>query len=152
MTPLLIPLITWDQFVIPLMGFLITGGSLGAFLTYRLGKKKLPIDSNTAAAVLSEKAGNLALAVAERADKKMITLEEKQDRQRKDMDAMAAELARKGDLLDKVVHVIHGFREWYDGKIVQQWDTVRQQPVPPDPPLEMKHWDDNYSSLITGRD
>lgn len=148
MTPLLVPLVTWDQFVIPIIGVLLSGSLVGAWLTYRLGKKKLPIDSNTAAAVLSEKAGNLALAIAVRGDQKLVALEGKQDQQRKDMDAMAAELARKGDLLDKVVNVIHGFREWYNGKIVDQWDTVRQQPVPPDPPLEMKRWDDTYSSLI----
>lgn len=152
MTPLLVPLVSWDQVVFPIIGVLLSGGLVGAWFNYRLGKKKLPIDSNTAAAVLSEKAGNLALAIAERGDKKLVSLEEKQDQQRRDMDAMAAELARKGDLLDKVVNVIHGFREWYNGKIVDQWDTVRQQPVPPDPPLEMKHWDETYSSLVTGRD
>ena len=159
MTPLLIPLITWDQWLVPILVVLLGGGSLGAYLTYKLGKKKLPIDSNTAAALLSEKAGNLALAIAERGDKRLVELEKSLHIQRRDMNGMAEELANtnrklteKSELVDKtrseVQAIWHGFWGWYENKIVGPWETVRQQPIPPDPPVEFNNPDRPYSSIL----
>lgn len=159
MTPLLIPLITLDQWLVPVLVVLAGGGLLGAWLTYKLGKKKLPIDSNTAAAILSEKAGNLALAIAERSDGKLVGIEAKMDQQRKDMNAMAAQLAitnlklaEKSELVDKtraeVQSIWHGFWGWYDNKIVARWETLRLQPIPPDPPIEFNNPDRPYSSMF----
>jgi len=159
MTPLLIPLLTLDQILIPVLGVLAGGGALGAWLTYKLGKKKLPIDSNTAAAVLSEKAGNLALAIATRGDANLTRLEEVVNQQREDMNAMSAQLAatnlklsQKSELVDKtrseVQAIWHGFWGWYDNKIVARWEIVRQQPIPPDPPIEFNNPDRPYSSIL----
>ena len=159
MTPFLIPLLTLDQILVPVLGILLSGGTLGAFLTYRIGKKKLPIDSNTAAALISERAGNLALAIAERGDKNLTRLEDVVNKQRKDMDVMASQLtatnlklSEKSELVDKtrseVQAIWHGFWGWYDNKIVARWETVRQQPIPPDPPIEFNNQDRPYSSIL----
>jgi hypothetical protein len=77
------------------------------------------------------------------------------------MDAMASQLAatnlklsEKSEIVDKtraqVQAIWHGFWGWYDNKIVARWDTVRQQPIPPDPPVEFNNPDRPYSSMLNG--
>lgn len=154
MTPLLIPLLTWEQVLPPILGILFSGGLVGTILTYRLGKKKQPIDSATAAAAISERAGHLALAIAETQRKDIDALRRDLGQQRTDMNAVAAELAKRSEVLDRtrqeVRALIHGIREWYDHKIVAHWEVVRLQPVPPDPPVEIQGLDHPYSSLLDG--
>lgn len=142
------PLISYDQILMPILLALLSGGIITGWFEFRSRNKKAPIDTALASSLMSEQAGKLALSIAERQETELKDLKKDMKTQRTDMDAIAAELAKKSLLLDKVVNVIHGFREWYDGKIVQQWDTVRQNPVPPDPPVEMRNWDDHYSSFL----
>jgi hypothetical protein len=48
----------------------------------------------------------------------------------------------------EVKALIHGIREWYDRKIVDRWEVVRLQPVPPDPPVEIQKFAHPYSSML----
>lgn len=155
----------WEQLILPLIGTILGTGSIAAFLNYRISKNKEPIDAATAAAAISEKAGNMALAIAERQDKDIrrqtddiLGLRKSQTTQGEVMDAMAKELAmtksklteksQKLDRLDQRFETFfHGIRDWYDNKIVAQWDDIRQRPVPPDPPMEMANTNE-YTSIL----
>lgn len=151
------------QILLGLAGLILGGGGAGAILEYKSRKKKEPIDQATAAAAISEKAGNLALAMAQSSNNDIRSLREEMEalrednrKQRRDMDAMGAELAKRSQVLEatrsELRALMMGVREWYMGKVVNQWEIIRQQPVPPDPPLELRNWDSGYSSLINEED
>lgn len=151
MTPLLFPGVDWNQILVPLLGFLLPAGGVTAWVSWRHQKKMEPIDSATAVVAMSESAGKMALAIASRQDSDIVKLRKDMDAMSKTLASTAEKLAVKSDLLDKtrfeISTLFHGFRNWYDNKIVAHWETVRQQPVPPDPPIELSNTS-GYSSML----
>lgn len=153
MTPLLTPLLSefWTQAALPFFGIILSGGLIKVILDNRRAKRQEPIDSATAASLISEKAGNMALAIAERQDREIKELREIMQNQRRDMNAMDTELRAKGDLVlrtrEEIKAIFQGFRTWYFDKIVEPWETVRQNPVPPDPPAVMTAGSE-FSSML----
>ena len=124
-----------DALLVAIVTTLLSGGVVTALAGWLRDRKRAPIDALSAVTAMSESVGRQAVALVEQ-------LQEQQaaDRSvsRLEIERLRADLSRQQHAVGVIRRELSNLRSawlaWYRAVIVDQWDTVRRDPSPPDPP------------------
>lgn len=124
-----------DALLIAIVTTLLSGGVVTALAGWLRDRKRAPIDALSAVTAMSESVGRQAVALVEQLQEQQVA-----DRSvsRLEIERLRADLTRQQHAVGVIRRELSNLRSawsaWYRAVIVDQWDTVRRDPSPPDPP------------------
>ena len=124
-----------DALLVAIVTTLLSGGVVTALAGWLRDRKRAPIDALSAVTAMSESVGRQAVALVEQLQEQQVA-----DRSvsRLEIERLRADLTRQQHAVGVIRRELSNLRSawsaWYRAVIVDQWDTVRRDPSPPDPP------------------